>query len=99
MQELVEAYNSGKSLTQIAAQTGRSVEGVRQKLLKAGVKMRPIGKYDHMPKKPKLADAQLPSCGKPPRLLYYQGNCGRCSIALYSWQDEMRELCGFCEKN
>lgn len=96
MQNLAQAYESGKSLRQLSRQTGLSIEGVRQKLLRANVKMRPIGKYER-PRKPQ-ADLKLPTCGVPPKLLYYQGNCADCEIALYGWKEERREKCGVCEK-
>ena len=92
---IVKPYKSGKSLRQVAEQAGCCVETVRRKLKAQGVEMRPA--YHHSSPKPKRADAELPSCGAPPKLLYYQSNCKNCGIALYSWKSEKRDKCGFCK--
>ena len=83
---MVEAYEAGHTLREVAEQFDVSYQAVHQALQRnAPSIMRP------------QTETRFPSVGKPGHELYRQGKCKVCEVPLFGYRPESRKLCGHCE--
>ncbi len=83
---MVEAYQAGGVLHEVAEQFGVSRQRVHQAIRR------------HAPEamRPKTV-TRFRSVGPPGHELYRVGSCKKCEVALFAYRPVSRELCGHCE--
>ena len=85
VREMVEAYEAGATLCEVAAQFGVLMTTVHKHIQRHALRaMRP----------PYIT--RLASVGPPGRELYRQGTCKTCEVSLWGYRPEPRALCGHC---
>ena len=100
--QMVDAYAAGRSLREISKINGCAIETVRKVLIKARVPRRdPYKHHGKRGKGPPRRDVKtqidvLPCVGEWPSVLYAQGSCQNCGIAMFGKESKRRSLCGHC---